>query len=152
MAAVVAILDFQSKQFVAIFNYKLPWYFLSNFESICFSVRKKHKIDFQDGSHLGFSIGMILAIFYLQIAWILPIKFPVSSGEEAQNKFLRWRPLRPSWISNQNNFSYLWSTSCPYVSYQVSSQLAFQFRWQRAKQIFKMAAMTVFLNFWSERF
>ena len=31
-------------------------------------------------------------------------------------------------ISDRNDFSYFWSTSHPYASYQVSSQLAFRFR------------------------
>ena len=46
------------------------------------------KIDFQDGGHgghLGFLIGTILAIFYLQITLMLPSKFgvnrPFGSGE-----------------------------------------------------------------------
>ena len=64
------------------------------------------------GGHLGFLIWTILAIFDLQVALILPIKFCVNrlfnSGEEAKNRFSRWRP---SWISDQNNFSYFWSTS-----------------------------------------
>ena len=39
---------------------------------------KKRKIDFQDGchgGHLGVSIGTILAIFDLQVTWMLPTKF-----------------------------------------------------------------------------
>ena len=86
------------------------------------------KIDFQDGGHggqLGFPIGMILAIFYLQVTLMLPSKFGVNwlfgSGEEAKNRFSRWRP---SWISDRNDFSYFRSTSHPDASYQVSSQLA----------------------------
>ena len=58
-------------------------------------------------SHLGFTIGTILAIFYLQITPMLPSKFgdnwPFGSGEEAKNRFLRWPP---SWISDRNDFSY----------------------------------------------
>ena len=49
------------------------------------------KIDFQDGGHgghLGFTIGMILAIFDLQVTQMLPTKFrvnwPFGSGEEAK--------------------------------------------------------------------
>ena len=42
---------------------------------------------------------MILAIFDLQVTLMLPTKFvvnwPFSSGEEAKNRFSRWRP---SWI------------------------------------------------------
>ena len=74
---------------------------------------KKRKIDFQDGGHgghLGFPIGMILAIFDLQITPVLPTRFainwPLGSGEEAKNRFSRWRPWRPSWISDRHDFSY----------------------------------------------
>ena len=46
------------------FIYKSPQCFLPSFESIGLSVQKKKgKIDFQDGHHLGFLIGTILAIF-----------------------------------------------------------------------------------------
>ena len=68
---------------------------------------KKRKIDFQDGGHggnPGFLIGMILAIFDLQITPMLPTKFqvnwPFGSGE-AKNRFSRWWP---SWISDRNHF------------------------------------------------
>ena len=42
---------------------------------------------------------------------MLPTKFGVSwpfgSGEEEKNnRFLRWQPKQPSWISDQNDFSY----------------------------------------------
>ena len=64
------------------------------------------KIDFQDGGHLGFPIGTILAIFDLQVILMLPSKFgvnwPFGSREEAKNRFSRWRP---SWISDRNDFS-----------------------------------------------
>ena len=82
----------------------------SNMESIGLSVQKMRKIDFQDGGHgghLGFPIGTILAIFDLQVTLMLPSKFgvnwPFDSGEEAKNRFSRWRP---SWISDRNDFSY----------------------------------------------
>ena len=78
------------------------------------------KIDFQDGchgGHLGFPIGMILAIFDLQVTRILPSKFgvnwPFGSGEEGKNRFSRWRP---SWISDRHDFSYFLSTSHPDAS------------------------------------
>ena len=71
------------------------------------------KIDFQDGchgGHLGLPIGTILAIFDLQVTPMLPSKFgvnwPFGSGEEAKNKVSRWRPWRPSWISDRQDFSY----------------------------------------------
>ena len=76
----------------------------TQFESTGLSVQeKKPKLDFQDGrqgGHLGFSILMILAIFYLQVTQMLPTKFrvnwPLGSGEEAKNRFSRWPPCRPS--------------------------------------------------------
>ena len=100
-----------------------PPCFLPSFELTGLLVQeKKRKIDFQDSGHLGFPIGMILAIFALQVTPMLPTKFwvnwPFGSGEEAKNRFSRWPP---SWISDQNNFSYFWSTSHPDASYQVSS-------------------------------
>ena len=43
------------------------------------------KIDFQDGCHLGIPIGMILAIFDLQVTLMLPSKFE-SIGLSVQEK------------------------------------------------------------------
>ena len=41
---------------------------------------------------------------------MLPSKFgvnwPFGSGEEAKNRFSRWQPWRPSWISDRHDFSY----------------------------------------------
>ena len=49
-------------------------------------------------------------LFDLHVTPMLPSKFgvnwPFGSGEEAKNRFSRWLPWQPSWISNQNNFSY----------------------------------------------
>ena len=85
--------------------------------------RRSKKIDFQDGchgGHLGFPIGTVLAIFYLHVTPMLPSKFgvnwPFGSGEEAKNRFSRWRPWRPSWISDRHHLSYFWSSSHPYAS------------------------------------
>ena len=63
MAAIAAIWDFLSQRFELFLIYKSPRCFLPSFESIGLSVQKKVKIDFQDGRHIGFRIGMILAIF-----------------------------------------------------------------------------------------
>ena len=55
------------------------------------------------------AIMEILAIFDLQVILIFPTKFPVNwplGSEEVQNRFSRWPPCQPSWISDQNNFSY----------------------------------------------
>ena len=86
---------------------------------------KKPKIDFQDGGHgghLGFPIRTILAIFDLQVTPMLPTKFqvngPFGSGEDAKNRFSRWRPWWPSWISGRHNFCYFLSTSHPDASFK----------------------------------
>ena len=85
----------------------------NNFSSGLSVQEKKRKTDFQDGrhgGHLGFPVGMILAIFYLRVNPMLPTKFRVkwsfSSGEEAKNRFSRWPPWQLSWISDQSNFIY----------------------------------------------
>ena len=90
-----------------------PQCFLPSLESTGFLVEeKKRKIDFQDGhhgGHLRFPIGTVLAIFDLQVTPMLrtEIKFnkPFGSAEEAKNRFSRWLPWRPSWISDRNDFS-----------------------------------------------
>ena len=94
---------------------------LPSFESTGISVQKiKRKIDFQDGGHLGFPIGTIIAIFDLQVTLKLPTKFRVNLllglGEEAKNRFSKWLSWRPPWISDWHNFSYFWSTSHPDAS------------------------------------
>ena len=109
----------------------------TSFKSISLLVKeKKFKTNFQDGScgsHVGFLIITILAIFALQIIPLLPTKFPVNwpfrSAEEVHNRFARWQP---SWILDQNDFSCFWSISHPNTSYQVSSQLDFWFRRRRS--------------------
>ena len=82
MDAMAAILDFLSERFQLFCIFKLPQYFLSSFKLIGLSIQEKqHKNDFQDGRHgchLGFPIRMILAIFDLQVAQILPTKFRVN--------------------------------------------------------------------------
>ena len=110
-----------------------PWYFLPSLYSTGLSAQEmKWKIDFPDGghgSHIGFPIGTILAIFDLQVSPMLPTKFWVNWHlgllEEANNRFSRWPPWRPSWIYDWHNFSYFWFTSHPNASYQVLSQLTF---------------------------
>ena len=50
----------------------------TSFESTDLSVLEMNfNTDFQDGSHLGFPIRMILASFDLQVTSILPMKFQV---------------------------------------------------------------------------
>ena len=147
-----AILDFWSARFSLFLIYNSPWWFLASLESIGLSVCEQTL----NGSQLGFTIGRILAIFDLRVTPMLPTKFlvnlPFSSGEEAKNRFSRWPPWRPSWISDRHDFSYFWSISHPNASYQVWSQLAFGYRSRSEKQIFKMAAMAAILDFRSARF
>ena len=95
--------------------------------------RRSEKYIFKmDGGHLWFPIRTILAIFDLQVTLMHPTKFRIKwllgLGEEAKNRFSRWLPSRPSWIYDRHNFSYIWSTSHPNASYQVSSQMAFRFK------------------------
>ena len=89
----------------------------------------KHK---QDGSHLGFPNRMILATVDLQVTSILPMNFEsiaLSVQEKKfKTRFSRWPPQLQFGISYRNDLSIFWSTSHPDASYQVSSQLAFQFR------------------------
>ena len=80
---------------------------------LAFWFRRRRKVDFQNGrpgGHLGFPIDRILTNFDLQVILMLPTKFrvnwPFGSGKEAKNRFSRWRPWRPSWISDWNDFSY----------------------------------------------
>ena len=93
-----------------------------------------------------------LAIFDLQVATAFPTTFranlPLGSGEVAQNRFSRWPPWQPSWISHLNDFSY--------IDLQEAPTLPTQFRvhWliRSAKWIFKIATMVAILEFWSEQF
>ena len=141
MATMAAILDLQLAQFSLLLIYKSPQCFLPSFQSTALSVQeKKQKVTFQDGGHcchLGFPIGMILAIFDPQVTLMLPTKFRVNwllgLGEEAKNRFSRWPPWLPPWIYDWHDFSYFWSTSHPNASYQVSSKLAFWFRRRSVK-------------------
>ena len=140
-------LGFQTGTILAIFD--LPSYQVSS--QLAFWFKRSKKKDFQNGhydGHLVFMIGTNLAIFDLQVTPRLPTKFRVNwpfGSEEVKNRFSRWPPWWPSWISNRNDFSYFWSTSHPDASYQVSSQLALRFKWSE-KQIFKMAAMVAILE------
>ena len=98
---------------LATFDLQVTSILPTKFESIALLIQeKKFKIDFQHGckgDHLGFPIRMTSAIFDLQVTPILSIRFRDNrsfySGEEVQNRFLRWQLWRPSCISNWNHFS-----------------------------------------------
>ena len=79
---------------------------------------------------------------------MLPTKFGVSwpfSSEEPKNRFSRWQPWRPSWISNQNDKNYF--------DLLVTSMLPINFKdnWpffqEKNKKIdFKMVALVAILD------
>ena len=72
----LAILDFRSNNLSYFRSTQVIQMLLPSFHSNGLSVQEKNrKIDFQDGchgGHLGFLIGMILAIFDLQVTLMLP--------------------------------------------------------------------------------
>ena len=82
MAVMATNLGFRSEQFQLFLSYKSSGCFLSSFQSNDLLVQeKKRKIDFQDcshGSHLGFLIKTIFAIFDLQFTPMHPTKFQVN--------------------------------------------------------------------------
>ena len=90
------------------FIYKSLRCFLPSFRSISLSIqKKKRKIDFQyacHGSHLGFPIGTVFAVFLSTIfAPMLLLSFDsicLSAQEKKRkNRFSRWPPCWPAWIS-----------------------------------------------------
>ena len=125
----MAILDF--RMILSILIYKSPRYFLPSFASIGLSVQeKKRKIGFQDlcsDGHLGFPIGTILAIFDLQVAPTLLIKFRVLAFRFRRRKAKQTLKMAPMAAILDFQSEWVWlllSTWHPDTSYQVSSQLA----------------------------
>ena len=129
MAAIVAILDLDQNNFSYFWSTKDPIFPRASFQSIDLLVQEKtFKIDIQDGGYsyqLGFWIETISAIFNLHVIPMLPTKFqvnwPFGSGEEKKNKFSRWLPWWPSWISDPNDFSFFWSPTRFQVSWPLGS-------------------------------
>ena len=70
------------KTILTIFDLQVTRYFLLSFKPIgLLEHEKKRKINFQDGrdcGHLGFPIGIILAIFDLQVTPMLPTELQVN--------------------------------------------------------------------------
>ena len=133
MDAMAAIWDFLSQQFELFFIYKSPRCFLPSFESIGLSAQKKKgKIDFQDGHHLGFLIGTILAILisssHPDASYQFSNQLAVWFRKISQKKSFKMATMAAILDYDPNNLSYFRSTSQPNASYQVSSQMAFQFR------------------------
>ena len=103
--------------------------FLLSFGSVSLSVQeKKPKIDFQDGRHLGFPTGTVLASFDLRVAPTHPSKFrvckPISSRDGAQNIFSNGGYGGNFIFPIGTLLAIFCSASHPDASYQVSSQLA----------------------------
>ena len=120
MAAMVAILDFQSEWFYLFLSTSCPNTSYQVWSHLAFWFKRRRAKQISHGchdSHLGFPIRKNYVIFYLQVAPILCTKiwvnWPFGSSGEAQNRFLRWWTWRPFWIFNWNDFCYFWSTSCP---------------------------------------
>ena len=122
-------------------------------ESTGLSVQeKKRKIDFQDdGGHLGFPIGTILAIFDLQYTLILHSKFginwPFSSGEEAKNRFSRWLPWRPSWISDRHDVSYFFIYKSPRCFLASLASIGLSVQEKKQKKYFQDGGLGGHLGF-----
>ena len=68
-------------------KFQVNWHFGSREEG-------KNRISRCHCGHLGFLMGMILAIFDLQVTLMLATEFqvnwPFGPGEEAKNRFSRW--------------------------------------------------------------
>ena len=90
---------------------QLANWFLKNYDFIHVNstVAGKYNKHKQDGSHLRFPIRMILATVDLQVTSILSMNFAILDFQS-------------------NNLSYFRTTNHPNASYQVSIQMAFQFR------------------------
>ena len=87
MAAMASLLNFRSERFQIFFYLLVTQCFLSSFESIGFRFRRKEKIDFEDGEHLGFSIGTNLATYDLLVTQcFLPSFMPIGLLVQEQLK------------------------------------------------------------------
>ena len=84
---------------------------------------------------------------------MLPTKFLVNwlfgSEEEAKNRFSRWQP---SWISNQNDFSYIDLLVTPMLPIKFQDNWPFVSEEAIFKIDFKMASMMAILDFKSKQF
>ena len=105
------------------FKFRVNWLFGSG---------EKIQKDFQDGGHGGylrFRIGMILAIFDLQVTPIFPNKFRVNQLSVQEENFEK-----------------------DFQDDGHSDHLGFSVQEKKYKKIFKMVIMAAILDFWSERF
>ena len=156
MATTAAIWDSLSQWFELFFIYKSLRCFLSSFKSIGLTVQKKKgKIDFQDGRHIGLPMGTILAIFFIyKLPWCFLSSFE-SIGLTVQKKKGRidFQDGRHLWFLIGTILAIFISTSHPNPSYQsfLPTGPLVQENKQKKKS-FKMAAMMAILDFWSKQF
>ena len=128
-------LGFLIGMILAIFDLKITLMLTTQFEvNKPFGSGEEVKNRFQDGrhsGHLGFPIGTILAIFDLchpDASYQVSSQLAFGFMRRSEKRLSRWPPWRPSWISDQHDFSIFWFTSHCDASYQVWSQLAFRLR------------------------
>ena len=115
--------------------------------------------EFQDGcrdGHLEYLNRRILAILNLCVTVMLPIRFWLNPtyglGGDVIWRISRWRPRRPSWISEQCNFSKSESLCCSNASHHVLAQSHLWLGRRCHLKYFKMAAMVAILDMGAERF
>ena len=152
--------------------HKSPRCFLPSFKSIGISVQeKKLKINFQDGghgSHLGFPIRIILAIFDLQVTLMLPARrrsikyiFKMATtaaildfGQEHAIFDLQVTAMLPSrfqvsWHFGSGEEANIRFSRWPPRRFQVNGPFS---SGEGEKYIFKMAATVAILHFQLEQF
>ena len=155
--SMAAILDMGTERFlqfwVSIILQSLP----SSFSSILlFGIRCCLKNFKMAGGHLGYLNRMILAIFYLCVTVMPPIKFWLNLtfglGADVVWRISRWPPWQPSWISKQNNLNNSDSLCHSDASHKVLAQSDLWF-WRRYRlKNFKMAAVAAILDIGTEQF
>ena len=65
------------------------------------------------------------------------VSWPFGSGEKAKNRFLRWQPWWPSWISDQNDFSYFDLLVTPRLPIKFQDNWVFKFQEKKQKIAFQ---------------
>ena len=156
MAAVAAILDIESPRFEQPCIYWLSRCSIPNFSSIRQAVlEKKSKIDFQDGrrgGHIGNRIATIWTTVHLLVVPMLHTKFQLNptsgSGEEVENRFSRWPPWRPYWISDRNDLNNREPTHCPEGPRQVWCWSVKRFGRRSRKCENFLTVKDAYLKFW----
>ena len=148
--------------------YKSPWCFPPSFKSTGLSVQKKRKIDFQDGGHLGFLRGTILAFLTYKSLWYFLPRFKSISllVQEKKPKIDFQDGPHSHHLGFQDGCHgpQLWfpiGTILAIFDLKVIPMLPTKFRvnWPfgsgvelKKKQIFKLAAMAAILGFQMELF